>query len=365
MHEHGEPGRGPSGPQTPEPLPLPRPPATPFGPAPVRRPGSIRRTSSWDSTWPDGYGATTAMRGEARDLITPAAGGGPSIAAHDWVEIRASPRREILSIRTCRENDAAQALVGAQPRGPFRADVARLFAEERAQLTPLYLLLDDYVGASFVAPWAWVQWRPADWGADMRRAQDAEFARTGRRHSMEGVCTGFRPGSTALGPDGNSRQGIQSKARVPPLARPDDPVGWHAVAPDEGVHMRRARRLDVWFEAGAIAFDVWFQDSATTPDGGPRIAVHEYHLSGAADPESFHILSLDVDPRLLPFSECMGAPPNVPVLIGEDLREFRTLVGRRLAGVLGCTHLNECLRTLADAPALADRLKQALAAPAA
>ena len=49
-------------------FPLARNPA---GPAPVRRPGSVRRTSTIETTWPEGYGKPMLMQGRARDLLTP------------------------------------------------------------------------------------------------------------------------------------------------------------------------------------------------------------------------------------------------------------------------------------------------------
>jgi hypothetical protein len=50
-------------------------------------------------------------------------------------------------------------------------------------------------------------------------------------------------------------------------------------------------------------------------------------------------------------------------MLGERLADFRTAVPRMLFKVLGCTHLNDVLRNLADVPTLAARLQQALSAP--
>jgi hypothetical protein len=112
--------------------------------------------------------------------------------------------------------------------------------------------------------------------------------------------------------------------------------------------MRRARRIDVWIDE-LIHIDAGFQDSATSPAGG-RIAIHEYHLTATADPIAFRLLSIQADPRVLPYAECPVASPNVVRMIGTPLRDLRLEVPERLAGTLGCTHLNDVLRSLAEIP---------------
>jgi hypothetical protein len=57
------------------PSPATFPPArNPIEPAPIRRPGSVRRTSTIDTTWPEGYGRPMLMQGFARDVSTPDGG---------------------------------------------------------------------------------------------------------------------------------------------------------------------------------------------------------------------------------------------------------------------------------------------------
>ncbi|MDB5446331.1 MAG: hypothetical protein JWQ97_1648 [Phenylobacterium sp.] len=339
-------------------------PTDPFGPSPARRANSIRRTSTIDTQWPEGFGQPMVMRGAARDLFTPAAGA-PQVLTQDWMQIRASTTREIMSIETSRGNPAAQALVGSRGGGYLRGEIARVLPDEHVQGTPLHLVLDDFSGASLVAGWAFSRWRPDDWANRIREARRAGGAGApGRNGTMEGICSGFRPGSSALGDDKIPRQDIQSSARVPPLPRADDPIGWHDLASQEGVGMRRARRIDVWLDK-VIHVDVGFQDSSTAPDGGDRIAVHEYHVTATADPVSFEVLSLTSNPRVLPYAECPGASPNVTRLLGKDLRRFRLEVLEQLPGILGCTHLNDVLRSMADVPQLAAQLRQALSEPAA
>jgi len=100
---------------------------------------------------------------------------------------------------------------------------------------------------------------------------------------------------------------------------------------------------------------------AMLTDGG-RTAVHEYHLTATADPASLRLLSVEAEPRVLPFTECPAAAPNVERLLGTPLPELRDRVLVELRGTAGCTHLNDALRALAEVPILANRLRTALAA---
>ena len=121
--------------------------------------------------------------------------------------------------------------------------------------------------------------------------------------------------------------------------------------------MRRARRIDIWID-DLIRIDSAFQDSATNPRGG-RTAVHEYRLTATADPISLTLLSVTAEPRVLPYPECPAAAANAPRLVGARLADLRAKVLGELSGVAGCTHLNDALRALAEAPALVERLKAA------
>jgi hypothetical protein len=179
---------------------------------------------------------------------------------------------------------------------------------------------------------------------------------------MEGVCVGFRPGSRALNVDGTPFA-QQNAAQVVDLRRPDDPQGWHAFDAQYGVGMRRARRIDVWRD-DVIHIDSAFQDSATNPEGG-RTAVHEYRLIATADPATMQLLSVQAEPRVLPYAECPAAVANVHRMLGVSLPDLRLRVLEELRGTAGCTHLNDALRALAEVPALVERLRTVEAAGAA
>ena len=67
-------------------------------------------------------------------------------------------------------------------------------------------------------------------------------------------------------------------------------------------------------------------------------------------------MSLDIDPRVLPFHECPGAITNAKKLIGTPLADIRAAVLAQLRGPAGCTHLNDALRALGEVPALVKQL---------
>lgn len=333
-------------------FPLARNPA---GAAPKRRPGSVRRTSTIDTVWPEGYGTPMHMDGHARDLLTPADGSPPIVLAEDRYTIVASPRREILAIAVSPDRPQAQELVGVRAGGEFRKAISRIMADEKIRGTPLYLILDDFAGASQVAGWAWSRW--VDDVQALAEAKGVPF--TGRRGvDMEGVCTGFSPGSSALSGPRPIAMKLQNNARVPPLVRADDPQGWHELGRQTGVGMRRARRIDVWRAGDGLGIDVGFQDSSTAPDGGDRIAIHEYHVTARA--VEGRLCDLSVDVHVLPYQECPGAVVHAQRMLGTPLAQMREAVRETLPGTLGCTHLNDVLRSMAEVIVMSSYLSDSI-----
>jgi hypothetical protein len=312
----------------------------PAGPAPLRRPHSIRRTATLDMTWPDGWEGALRIEGRARDAATLAAGERPRVIASAQTSVGIGADREIVDIAAAPARAGLERLVGCRGGGHLRAALDAFLPGERRAGTPLYLLLDDISGTSLIAGFAWSRWSEGWLERASRRRQ---------RPSMEGICIGFRPGSSALGEIG---QGPPSRRARPvgPLAHPDDPEGWHALPELPGVSMRRARRIDVWVD-GEIHIDAAFQDSAGDPVHG-RVAVHEYRISARADVASGELVALEPDARILPFMECPSAAARALDLLGAPLAELRNVVLERLARTSGCTHLNDALRALAEVPVL-------------
>ena len=322
----------------PQKFPLAR---TSAGPAPLRRPGSIRRTSSIDSRWPDGVGQPWCLEGRAQDLLTPADGSAPSVVAHGSFSITASPMREILKVEISPLHPRSHELVGVRAGGASRVALGAIMGDVRGG--PLYQLLDDFAGASLVAGWIWSQWNP-DW------TKNHSFPK-GMKGPREGVCTGFAPGASALAADGSIDLNHSSTA-VGAFDNPDDPLGWHELSAQEGPQSRRARRIDLWREDGLIKIDAAFQDSGPGPSG-ERIAIHEYRVHAEVDPVSGALVAMQVLPLILPFQECPGASIKATRMIGQQVGDFRGTVIETLPTTMGCTHLNDVLRGLSDVPLLA------------
>ena len=329
------------------------PPRLSAGPAPLRTPGSVRRTSSIDVSWPGARAGTLRMIGRARDIITPLSGGAPIILAEDAFQAQLQPDRVIVSIEAEPARPALSRLIGERGGGGLRKALEAAVPEERQRSTPLYLILDDLSGTSLVSGWAWSQWDP-QWLTSSRAVlKDFDLEKAFR--SRAGICAGFAEGSSGL-----ELSTDRSGTPAPDLRHPDDPEGWHRFTDQQGaVGMRRARRIDIRLDTnmgGRIVIDSAFQDSATTPAGG-RAVVHEYRLSATADPQSLQLLSIEAEPRVLPFVECPNATPNLSRLLGTPLPELREKVLAELRGTAGCTHLNDALRALADVPALVSKMQ--------
>jgi hypothetical protein len=272
------------------------------------------------------------MAGGARDIA------GDRILATASFDAQIDAERQIVAIGP---DPRLAPLIGQRAGGRLRAAVAAALPEEMAGGTPYYLLLDDISGANLVSNWAWSLW-DADWTARLERMKsDPDF---GTKFARENICTGLRTGSSGLSLTAGSVDAGE-------LRNADDPDGWHEFPHLAECAFRRARRIDVWRD-GVLHIDAHFQDSASTPEGG-RAAVHEYRLRASADPETLELLSLDPEPRVLPFAECPVAGDNARRLIGSKLPELRDLVLAHLKGPVGCTHLNDALRALADVPVLA------------
>ncbi len=294
------------------------------------------------------------MHGRARDILNGPDGDFEVIAEHS-VRILASPLREIIEIEADPPRPELSALVGARAGGQSRALLAETLPGDKEAGTPLYLLIDDFAGASLVAGWAWSRWVD-DWRKMARDKGTAKVA--GNKGKMVGICSGFQPGSTALDSDDFPRHDIQSWSKVVSLANPDDPDGWHDMPAQQGVGFRRSRWLDIWAEGDGIGVDLGFQDSGTLPDEEMRAGIHEYRAKAIVDPQDWTLRSVAVDPRVLPYAECRGASPNAEIMKGARLTDMREAVLDSLKGTAGCTHLNDTLRSLAEVPQLARHLPQ-------
>ena len=316
--------------------------------APPRRAGSVRRTTTMDFTWPDGLGGDTLLDGRGRDLRTNG-DGTATVLAEASLGMVTDPRRIIREISSDPGLPQLQGLAGESAMPGYRRRLAGTGGVPAAVGTPLYQLLDDVPGATLVSGAAWQRWY------DMEEYLELKADVTQR--IMTDICTGYQHGSSALNPDGTLRWHQERQPAVDIDAVTDD-LGWHRHASPAGVTMRRARRIDVRVAGQVIHVDAFFQDSSSLPEGG-RQAIHEYTLTAQADLETGTVRAVTPVPRVLPYDECPLAVRNVAALAGLPLNDARGAVLERLRGPLGCTHLNDMLRSLADVPGLARHLPAA------
>jgi len=317
------------------------------GHAPLRRPGSVRRTTSIESRWPDASGGNVVMIGRARDVATSVEGAAPIVLETGAFRIEASPRREILTITTEPDHPRSQELVGVRAGGASRE--ALMQAMGGMVGAPIYQLLDDYAGASLISGWILPHWNRGQ----AREVRDGEGPP--RKGPAINICTGFAEGSSALDALRRPANAAPTRTEVAPLEHPADPDGWHEMCGAAGPYTCRARRVDVWADGDSVVVDAGFQDSGQTPDGA-RIALHEYRVHAIVDRGTMVLRSLKVLPLILPFAECPGAALKASRMVGQPLGEFRQRVINTLPYADGCTHLNDVLRSLADVPKLVAKL---------
>lgn len=337
--------------------PLPRyarAPNAPMGHSPLRRPGSIRRTMTVEIDWPEEDAVHGRFQARARDIFTPIGGGNPVPVAEDAITGHFMDRRTIADVQSIPPRADVASLAGERAGANLRTAIDRVLHRDKQEGAPLYLLLDDLAGASLVCMWGWARWHP-DYLADQVKANEAAAGEGFTIASMEGVCIGFRPGSSAL--RHRAGEGAPNSAHVVPLPHPADPAGWHAFAVDGNIaNFRRARLIDIWREDGLIRVESVFQDSSSLPDTEMREAIHEYRLSATADAATGELLTLDATPGTLPHAECPAAMVNMAVVLGTPMEQLRATVLDRLKRTAGCTHLNDMIRSLAEAPVLAAKL---------
>ncbi len=327
----------------------PTAPRTTANPVPKRPPGSIRRTTSIDVTWAEGAMGPRTMAGRARDMVA-SPGGGNVIRAEASMSAVIGFDRSIMAISAEPEPAGLAKLVGERGGGHLRMALREVLPELLATASPLYLLLDDISGTSLISSWAITQWE-GDWLERMKEFIPPE--QLAKYQDREGVCWGFRPGSSAL--QERNQMSDSAMADALDLRNPADPEGWHEFPVSDGMSFRRARRIDVWRETSSIGIEASFQDSAARREGG-RAALHEYVIRASMDPETLVITALEPEGRVLPFWECPGAINNARRVIGTPLPQIRDTVLAELRGPAGCTHLNDALRALAEVPQLLEFL---------
>jgi hypothetical protein len=315
----------------------------PIAGTPLRAPGSARRTSTIDSSRPEGLAAPMQFRARARDLVTEFDGTG---RVHDeWslnVTLAPDPSAPILAITSDPPYPPLDALRGLSVRRGFRAAAGEALPADFAAHTLLATLLDDLPGSLVVSGYAAGRMGQFD---EVSPELQAKMAR------QADICAGWQSGGTLM---------IDISRGLPPptvtgpsaeaLTRSDDPLGWHHLEPLGPHAMRRARRTDVL--AGSPApVDAYFRDSHLDEDGR-HTSIHEYSVAATLGTDELE--DIEAVSHALPWVECPSAVASAKRLIGTPVHDLRARVRREFVGTTTCTHLNDMLRSLEDLEALVE-----------
>jgi Protein of unknown function (DUF2889) len=286
------------------------------------------------------------LDGRARDLWTAADG---SVTELGFATLSATVElmaRAVRDIEVTPPVDAIRRLAGAPAMSGFRAAADAVVPQLRQARDLRYTLLDDVPVATLISGHAL---SASNLLGDVTKSgylpvadQCAGFASDGQ------LLTSLKDGGTVTptGPE------------APGLDHSDDRWAWHQVAALPRYAMRRRRRIDVHEEsAGRVGIDAMFRDTYVRGDGVETI-IHEYTLDAVVDAETGIIVESRATPRVLPWQECPGAVASAGRITGMTLQDLHFRVRRELSGTSTCTHLNDVLRSVADAEALIRLVKE-------
>lgn len=315
-----------------------------LGPAagsPPRRPGTVRRTTSIDSLWPDGVGGDLHLVARGRDLGT-GTDGVATVLDTIALSVPTEGRGKLIAgdLRAEPDEPRLVGLVGASAMAGLRKGVATHLPDLDGTL--LGLLLDDLPGAALVSGSASIR-------GDIIR--NGLKPMPGMSPPGPAICAGRVAGKVA---DRSAAAGMPYLGQGPPapsLLVEDDPLAWHEQPELPPESMRRRRRTDVRVEHDEVHVDSHFRDSYIELDG-VETAVHEYEVEAVLAREGLVVRSIEVRARVLPNPDCPGAMASAQRLVGTSIVDVRGRVRAEFRGETTCTHLNDQLRSLADVPFL-------------
>jgi hypothetical protein len=318
------------------------PGGSPVSAMPARRGGSIRRTTTHDSTRPQGLDGPVALVATGRDLLTGSDGTARELDAAriealvDYGQIR------ILSFESFPPEPAFAALAGKGAYAGFRKTVEEALPGEMDRHSVRAQLLDDLPPAVMAN------------GRSLRVEGKMMF---GERKSdpRVDICAGYAEGGTLLSGFTDLGPPLQIGPPVPPLDGGDDPLAWHAFAPLPPHGTRRARRLDVWREADRGWADCFFRDSHVDRHGHETV-VHEWRLLAEIDLVRRLFVAVRADAGPLPYPECPGSGGSAARLAGMPIDGLRRAVRSTFVGPSTCTHLNDSYRAMEDVGVLIDQI---------
>jgi hypothetical protein len=325
------------------PVQRPRPgPHNPVQTTPPRTPGSVRRTTTVDSTFPDGIGGRVILRVRGRDLRT-AAVDTPAVLDELAVDLELEPwSGTIVAVDVAVASAALESLAGLPFRG-LRHRLADLIPEDAARRTLCFSALEDASGAYLVSGYAGLRA-----GLIPSTPELAEIA----VQRQGDVCIGWALDGPVIDTIRRTSEHAVPVGPLAPALEGDDSLAWHEIPPLSPQCVRRRRRTDVVTAADqdeSLHVEHHFRDSYVGADG--EEVMHEYVVRAVVDGAG-HVVSIDVDARVLPWYECPGAVDSAQRLVGAALDDIAARVKTEFTGVTTCTHLNSTLRVLADASSL-------------
>jgi hypothetical protein len=318
------------------------PGGAPVASTPVRRPRSIRRTTTHDCTRPEGFDGPVKLVASGRDLLTTQDGEAVTV---DAARIDASVRYlegTILSFALTPPEPALDSLAGKKAYAGFRRLVEEALPGEVTSHSVRFQLLDEMPAAILAS------------GRALRMA--------GIRISMGGSaplgvdrCAGWAEGGTLLAGYSELGPPLDIGPLAPRVEPGDDPLAWHDIDPLPAHGTRRRRRFDLWEEGGKAWADCFFRDSHVDQDGVETI-VHEWSLTAEIDRRERRFVHAAATSGPLPYPECPASGGSATRLAGTPIDGLRRNVRTNFVGTSTCTHLNDTFRALEDAGALLDLL---------
>jgi hypothetical protein len=308
---------------------------------PPRRPRSARRTASIDMTRDQGSLDPVYLSGRARDLWTAADGTVTEVGSATLSATIELVARVVRHVEVAPAVAAMSRLTGAPAMSGFRAVADKVAPELRQARDLRYTLLDDVPVATLIS------------GHALSASNLlGDVAKSGYYLPVADQCAGFATGGLLMTSFEAGDPVIVTGPAAPDLDHGDDPWAWHEVAALPRHAMRRRRRVDVFEEsARRVGIDAMFRDTYVRGDGVETI-IHEYTLDAVVDTATGVIAESRATPRALPWQESPGAVASAGRITGMTLQELHFRVRRELSGTSTCTHLNDLLRSVADAEAL-------------
>jgi len=323
------------------PQPGPHNPARSTSP---RVPGSVRRTTSTDITFPDGIGGRVVAEVRGRDLQT--VDSRAAVVLDEIVlGIEVDPwTATVVAVDDPDGTSALDTLVGMPLRSGFGRRLAELLPEDAPRRSLRYSALENLGGAYLVSGYAGLRA-----GLIPAATEHADLAVS----LQADVCIGWAADGPVI--DMLRSTGAHAVPIGPPAPALDaeDPLAWHELPPLAPPSVRRRRRTDVHprtSDRERLDVEHHFRDSYAHDD--TEEVMHEYLVVASFDGDG-RLTSIDVDARVLPWYECPGAVVSAQRLVGVELDQIAEHVRKNFAGQTTCTHLNSTLRSLADVRSLA------------